>query len=181
MKYFISLSICFILAVNSIAQSAETFKAPRLSKTAISTSGCFAYLPDDKTEKQFETSYSDDSSLVFTGDFESGDYHFSVIVVKLKDQVLTSNEDKEGMMMAYLDFLKTAFEISNAAGYGKGHTMNENPKALGIIDYWEDKEKAKWAIKAWADENTMAVMMLYGPAEYPNFNIQNMFLNGFRF
>ncbi len=181
MKHFISICLFIFFSSLSIAQSAENFKAPRLTKTAISNSGCYAYLPDDGTQKTFESSLSEDSSFVFTGDFESGDYHFAVIVVKLKDQVLTTNEDKETMMIAYLDFLKTAFDIQSAVGYGKGHTMNENPKALGIIDYWEDKEKSQWAIKAWADEKTMAVMMLYGAKTYPNFNVQTLFLNGFRF
>ena len=171
--------ITFIFCSISVFGQSE-YKAPRLTKTAISNTGCFAYLPDNKIEKKFDLSYSPDSSKVYTGDFEDGEYHFAIILVKMNES-LTTYQEKENMLINYLDYLKTTLEIKSSAGYGKGHTMSSSPTANGVIDYWEDKDEAKYAIKAWADENVIAVMMLYGPKEYPYFTVQQLFLDGFRF
>ena len=165
----------------SVTLSAQTAqKVPRLTKTAVSNSGCYAYFPSSTDKIKFELTYSQDSAKVYTGEVIDGDYHFAIIVVKMKEK-LPNYEEKEKMLVGYLDYLQTAFEITNAAGYGKGHQLESNPNATGIIDYWEDAEENKWSIKAWADENTLAVMMLYGPKEYPIFNVQQMYLDGFRF
>jgi hypothetical protein len=94
---------------------------------------------------------------------------------------LSTYKEKEDVLIGYLDYLQTTFGIVNAAGYGKGHLLASSPNATGILDYWEDGEGNKWAVKAWADENKLGVMMLYGPKEYPYFNVQQMFLDGFRF
>lgn len=178
MKKILFVFTCFLISAKLFAQS--DYKAPRFTKVAVGNSGTFAYMPNWKEANKFDMAYSPDSAKVFTGDFAEGEFHFSIIVVKLKDKVNTK-EEKEDLTVAYLDYLKTQFEIEQSAGYGKGHTMESNPAAVGIIDYWEDKGKDKWAIKAWADQGTLAVMMIYGPKEYPNYNVQSIFLDGFRF
>ena len=86
----------------------------------------------------------------------------------------------EDLVISYLDYLKVSFEISNAAGYGKGHRMNDNENARGIIDYWQDKEKANWKIKAWTDGKFIAVMYAKSKKELPETKVE-VFLNGFRF
>lgn len=174
--------ICFFCVVFSFSKLAaqENNKIPRLEKVAISNSGTFAYFPKTETAKTFDISYSEDSAKIYTGDFIHNDFHFAIIVVKMKENMHTK-EEKENMMIAYLDYLQLSFEIKKTAGYGKGHTLESSPKAVGIIDYWQDKEEEKWAVKAWADGNILSVMMLYGAKEYPIFNIQQMFLDGFRF
>ncbi len=174
-------SVFVIVAVYStMAWAQNVSKVPRLSKTAISNSGCYAYLPKGSSEITFETTYSPDSAKVFTGEVVDGNHHFAIIVVKLT-QKLTSLEEKENLLTNYLDHLRTSFEVVQSAGYGKGHHLESAPSAIGMIDYWDDKEHNKWAIKGWADNNIIAVLMLYGPVEYPIFNIQQMFLDGFRF
>jgi hypothetical protein len=85
------------------------------------------------------------------------------------------------MITSYLDFLQGQFGITGAAGYGKGHTMETAPNAIGVIDYWEDAEGLQYAVKSWCDGDFLSVMILYGAGEYPIFNAQEMFLNGFRF
>lgn len=171
------LMILFSFAL--FAQKDNT-KVPHLVKTPLENTGCSAYFPDDE-ELVLELSYSPDSSKVYTGEVYSDNYHFSIILVELKDYVFENKEEKEGMIVSYLDYLKGSFSIVSSAGYGNGHTMESNPEAVGVIDYWEDEEGDQWAVKAWADKKYIAVMIMYGPNEYQYFNIQQLFLDGFRF
>lgn len=66
-------------------------------------------------------------------------------------------------------------------GSGIGHTLESNPIAKGYIDYWEDAEGDSWAVKACIDGNYLTVMYIAGDIDNMNFNLQQMFLNGFRF
>jgi hypothetical protein len=158
----------------------DDFTPPRFVKQPIDNSGCYAYFPED-AEMVFDVSYSPDSAKVYTGDFLSGDFHYSIIVVKLHDLVMENAEEKETMLTSYLDYLQTSFSIVGAAGYGMGHTMESNPSAVGMIDYWEDEEGDQWSVKGWADGSTLAIMFIYGATEYPSFTAGQLFLNGFRF
>lgn len=55
------------------------------------------------------------------------------------------------------------------------------PHALGMIDYWEDRDGLSYSVKGWIDPNFLSVMYIYGEGDYPSFNLQEMYLNGFRF
>jgi len=173
-----SLVILF-LALTSISYAQEEFTVPRFQKTAIGTSGCFAYMPPG--DLQVEIEYSPDSSQVYSGEIAVGDYSYAVIVVKLNGIVLETEEEKNDMLVSYLDFLQSSFSISESAGYGKGHTLEKFPEAVGMIDYWLDADGDVWEIMGWADSNTLGIMMIYGPTDYPNFNAQQLYLDGFRF
>jgi hypothetical protein len=179
MKTLTILCICLFAGAACFAQE-TAYKIPRFEKMAIGGSGCSAYFPND-IEGNFDLSFSEDSSEVYTGDFVSGGFHFAVIVVKLNGTVLETTEDKESMITSYLDFLKGQFSVVGAVGYGMGHTLESHPAAIGVIDYWESGDGDQWAVKSWADETVVAVMMLYGATEYPNYNVQTIFLDGFRF
>jgi hypothetical protein len=178
MKKIIVLFLLIAFKAMVFAQTSP--RAPRMVKTPVSNSGCYAYFPKAEAELKFELSYSEDSAKVYTGEVVDGVHHFAVIVVKM-NQKLSGKEEKENMLIGYLDYLKTSFEVKNAAGYGKGHQLESAPNSVGVIDYWVDADANKWAIKGWTDENILAVMMLYGPEDYPIFNVQKMFLDGFRF
>lgn len=170
----------FCILFGGILFAQDEFTAPRFEKTAISTSGCYAYLPND-VEIEFSIEYSPDSARVYTGDFYSGDFHYAVIVVKLNGVELETAEDKEGMLVSYLDYLQESFSIIESAGYGMGHTLESNADAVGIIDFWVDEEEDQWSVKGWADGNTMGILFIYGATEYPSYNASQLFLNGFRF
>ena len=176
MKNLIIL-LCLFFVSNSNAQ--EEYQAPRLHKTAIGKSGCYAYMPQGEIE--FDLAYSPDSSTVYTGEITEGDFNYGIIVIKMKETVLATTEDRINMVESYLDYLKEQFAITDAAGYGEGHTMENYPDAVGVIDYWIDEDKDTWQIKGWVDSNTIGILMIYGPTEYPNFNVQQMYLDGFRF
>ena len=87
----------------------------------------------------------------------------------------------EDLTMPYPDFLQEQFAVIASAGYGKGHTLESTPAAIGVIDYWENVDGLQYAVKAWCDGDYLAVLLLCGPQEYPVFSVQEMFLNGFRF
>lgn len=178
MRLFIQFFI--LLNVLTVSAQGSDFTPPRLVKKAISTSGCFAYFPEE-SDTEYEISYSPDSSVVYTGDFASGDFHFSIILVKFHQFSINTPEEKEDLLVSYMDYLQGLFSIELSAGYGKGHTHPENTEAIGIIDYWQDSDGDQWSVKGWIDNTTLAVMCIYGPTDYPNVNIQQLYFNGFRF
>lgn len=168
MKTF--LSIIFILfAGNSFSQT------PGFTKLEIGTTGCTAYFPG---EMNFELSYSDDSSEVFTGEISAGTMDFAIICVKFKVAIGDDQAANEELLIAYLDYLKQALGIVSSAGYGKGHTMEDHPSATGIIDYWEDAAQQEFRVKAWVDDRFLAVLYLKGDN---NSSICDVYLNSFRF
>lgn len=175
----------WVLALLPAALSAQT-DVPRFSKYPVAETGCTLYMPADPGE--FTASDSEDGSKVYVGEVQSGDYFFAAIVVKLaepidgSDPITGWNFGANYLLMeSYLDFLKGQFGVTDAAGYGKGHTMESNEMAVGMIDYWLDAEGVRYAIKGWCDPHFLAVLMVYGPDEYPHFNALELYLNGFRF
>jgi hypothetical protein len=148
---------------------------PRFSKHDLGA-GMKAYFP---SKPEVEHTISEDSSHVYTSEVPWKEFFFSTIAVKFSQSL--TNEDLEPLAESYLDFLKGQFGVTESAGYGRGHTLESSPKAKGIIDYWEDGEKNQYTVKAWIDPNYMGVMILYGPKEFPNVNVAQLFLNGFRF
>jgi hypothetical protein len=172
----LSLSLLFLtIATVLVAQ----MTVPRLAKYEIAKTGCKVYLPGDPGE--FELTLSEDQSEVYTAEVVKDDYSFAVIVVKFNEPIGDDLDSKNDMMTSYLDFLQKQFAITGAAGYGLGHTLESAAKAAGVIDYWEDSDGLHYAVKSWCDGDFLAVLMLYGPEDYPIFNVQEMYLNGFRF
>lgn len=126
----------------------------------------------------FERAYSSDSSKVFTGECNNDEVIYGVICVQLL-HTLSDPERAEGLMISYTDFLKKTFKISKAAGYGKGHRLNNNETTRGILDYWEDEKGNKWKIKSWTDGRYIGFMYAYSKKELPEQKV-NVFLDGFR-
>lgn len=168
-----------LIALFTLVTLAWGQSVPRFAKYDVAETGCKVYLPADPGE--FELTLSEDKSEVYTAEVTHNDYNFAVIVVKFSEPIGDVDDDKTDMVTSYLDFLQGQFGITASAGYGKGHTMESAPDAVGVIDYWEDNEGLQYAIKSWCDGNYLSVLMLYGQGEYPIFNVQEMFLNGFRF
>jgi hypothetical protein len=172
--------LSFLLLAFTLTATAQEFTAPRLTKTAIGESGCHAYLPPGS--ETFDVSNSEDGSTLYTGDFLVDEYSYGLIVVKLsQDAQIATQEDKEALLTSYMDYLQVTFAITSSVGYGKGHTLEKYPEATGVLDYWIDEDATEWVVKGWCDGKTLAIMMLYGPGAYPSYNVQNMFLDGFRF
>jgi hypothetical protein len=149
--------------------------AQSLKKYAVSNSGCSLY---SYCDTKFKMEKSEDSSSVYTGECTKDEISYGIICVKLLNPVhiLTMAED---LLISYADYLKKSFEITKAAGYGKGHRLNNDENTRGILDYWEDKDLEKWKIKAWTDGNYIGFMYVYSKKELPEAKV-NAFLDSFR-
>ena len=169
------------LCILPISSDLNAQNAPRFVKTDIADSGVKLYLPG--TADPVNISYSQDSSKVYTIetiDSTTGDYyHFGSIVAELNGVDLQGQEEE--MLIQYMDYLQTALAIESTAGYGKGHTLETHPSAKGVLDYWVDESDDHWIVKGWAAESTIFVMFIYGPSDYPNQNVVDVFFKGARF
>lgn len=154
--------------------------AQGMKKYDIGNSGCKAYFFCDPGEAPM--SYSEDSSEIFTMECIADDLHYGLICVKYNKAVLPV-KDPEGLMISYLDYLKQEFNIVESTGYGKGHTMNANSKATGVIDYWKDDSGSEWQIKSWTDGEYIGFMYVYANGAIPSDKASkiSVFLDGFRF
>ena len=161
------------------APDASPTPVPRFSRTEVPGCGCAIYAPAGFTFGAPDK--SEDQSDVWVGEIPVGKWHFGAIVMKFPKPMDASADAMEEVLVAYLEFLKSQFSITKAVGVGRGHTHAENASARGVIDYWEDKDGDSWAVKGWADPTRLGVMFVYGPGQYPIFNAQQLFLDGFRF
>lgn len=164
---------------NAVVDAAPATPIPRFSRTEVPGCGCGLYAPQgfsiDAPTK------SADGADVWTSEGAVGAWHFGAVVVKFAEPALGSGSELEDLLVGYLDFLKGQLSITKSAGVGRGHTHSENPAAVGVIDYWEDKAGDSWAVKGWVDANRLAVMFVYGRGEYPYLAAQSAYLDGFRF
>jgi len=174
-KFVLTLVFSLFTVFN---QAQESF--PRFVKQAISTSGCQAYFPG--TVDDFEMSYSQDGAEVYTGEIETNGYNFATITVKFAEPIPDQNAVVwDGLVDSYLTYLQQQFSIIESAGIGKGHTLESHPIAKGYLDYWADVDGIQYVIKAWMDENYLGILMVYSETNDLDFNLQQVFLNGFRF
>jgi hypothetical protein len=161
------IAISFAFSITLTAQS--------IKKMPVAKSGCSFY---GYCDISFETSFSQDSSIVYAGECNRDSISWGLICVKMVS-LPASLDQAEEILTAYLNYLKTSFAIQKAAGYGKGHRLNKNEKTRGILDYWEDGEKNNWKVKGWTDGKYIAVLYAFSKKELPE-NKVNLFLDGFR-
>ncbi|MBI5916597.1 MAG: hypothetical protein HY842_14565 [Bacteroidetes bacterium] len=180
MKKFATWLAIFLLPVFLCAQDESSVKIPRLSKTAIGQSGCAAYLPAGMPE--FGVEASEDGSDVYTSELDVDGYRFGCIAVRFAEPDLEATPDEmEQLLIAYMEYLQGALEITGSTGIGTGHTLEDYPDARGVLDYWEDGEGTQYVVKGWVNQKYLGILLISGAAEYPYFNLQQMYLDGFRF
>lgn len=151
---------------------------PRFERTNIGDTGLSAYLP--KGFPVFDVTDSEEGSHVHTGELELGRFTFTCIALRFKEP-MSPDDDREAMLIGYLDFLQKQFGITGTVGYGRGHTLESEPLARGVIDFWTDAEGTEYSIEGWVTPTHLAVMMVSGHGEYPYDNARRMFLEGIRF
>ena len=167
------LAIYFFLCLFSTAAAGQ-----RIQKYTIAQTGCSAYMFCEV--KEFSMAYSEDSSMVYTGECTGTDeVNYGVICVKFKEP-LPDMSEAENVLISYLNYLKPHFDVAAATGYGKGHKLAGYDKAVGVIDYWKDKEGNNLKLKGWTDGQFIAVLYAYSKKELPKQKV-NLFLEGFRF
>lgn len=168
------LIICFLfLLPNAIWAQSSGF-----SKLSIGNTGCAFYSPG---EMSIESAYSQDSSIVYSGENYADSFHYFIIMVEIKDPIPDSIPLQESLLINYLDYLKSSFSITESAGYGRGHTLPGYDKAIGILDYWQDEFGDSWSVKGWTDGRILAILGIYGASPFPNISQETFYLNGFRF
>lgn len=172
------LLLIFILILSNV--KSQTTSIPRLEKISILECNCSVYMP--KGTSMFNKAYSEDSSMVFTAEYITEDnFSFSAIAVKFKVSLGKDKSTNEEMLVMYMDYIKSQLKITESAGYGKGHSMEKYPDAIGVLDYWWDESGHQFVVKGWIDGEKLAILYIAGTTEYPVFNLQQMYLDGFRF
>lgn len=166
--------VLLICAVHSL----QAQQVPRFAKYPIGDSGCEGYFPGDP---EFEMTWSDDSSKVYTGEVALDSFNYFAICVKLSEPQSASQREQLDLLESYMDFLQEALEVTGSAGYGEGHTLEYYPSVSGVIDYWEDAGGNSYTVKGWTNTQYLVVLGIYGQGEYPYFNAGQMYLEGIRF
>jgi len=134
-KIFLMKRLVLVGAVFTIMSGA---RSQIIKKVPVSNSGCSVYT---YCTLNFETSYSPDSSVVYVSEcVKDGVMNYGVICIKLKLPA-DSLAAAETTLIAYLEYLKTSFNITKTAGYGKGHQLAKNENTRGVIDSCKDKVK----------------------------------------
>lgn len=165
--------MCFICVMPFFTLAQVDF-----AKFYIGSSGCSIVAPGYMIT---DSTYSEDSSLIYSGEIALDSFHFFIILVEIKNPIPDSGLARETVLVNYLDHLKSSFSITESVGYGRGHTLPGYDQALGVLDYWKDEFGDSWSVKGWTDGRILAVLGIYGPVPYPNPSIESVYLNGFRF
>lgn len=166
-----------MLLLISCTLSFTISQSQSLKKYEISKSGCSVYMYC--APERFEEAYSQDSSKVYTAECTMDNLTYGVICIQLLTPLKNMSE-AEDMLIAYLDYLKTNFEIKSAVGYGRGNHLNNQEDTRGVVDYWKDGENNNWKVKAWTNGKFIGVLYVYSSKELSETKI-DVFLNGFRF
>lgn len=151
--------------------------AQSLKKYPIDKTGCAVYMFCDPGK--FELSMSPDSSKVYVAECTHENVYYDVICVGMKESI-TKADEAEGVLVQYLDYLKSSFGITSAAGYGKGHRLRGNEQTRGVLDYWKDDKGNNIKVKGWTNGRFIAVAMAISEKEIPEPKV-NAFLDGFVF
>lgn len=169
-------TVFFVLTLMAIAPLAWS-QVPRFAKYDVAETGAKVYMP---TEVTFERTESEDGSDVYTAESEFAEVKYYAIVVKFSENMGDDPEVWENVLVSYMDFLREALEIEEWMDPGMGHTLDSHPKARGAINYGGNADGTQFAFKGWTDDEMLAVLIVEYKGEM-NYNIQQMFLNGFRF
>lgn len=148
-----------------------------LKKYNIGKSGCAAVFYCNPGN--FDLTFSPDSSKVYTGECKNGDVTYDVICVKMKEQI-KEIPDAEAVLVQYLDYLKSSFQIVTASGYSRGYKLKGKANTSGITDMWKDKDNNNIKIKGWTDGKYIAVLIMISEKDIPQAKA-NAFLDGIVF
>jgi hypothetical protein len=173
----LAMTLKRIVLICAVMCSMDATHAQTLKKYPIDASGCSIYVFCNPGK--FDVSMSPDSSKVYSGECVLDSVYYDVICVKMKERIadLAGAED---LLVQYLDYLKSSFRVTGAAGYGKGHRLKGKETTRGIVDYWQDEGKNNIKVKGWTDGTYIAVAMAITAKEIPE-SKANVFLDGIVF
>mgnify|MGYP001171531676 CR=1 FL=1 len=175
MKHLLLLSFLFISLLLKAQDSGSI-----INKLQVGESGCSVYLP--ATEVNWEKSTSEDGSEVYTGEISKDNFNYFVIAVKFLEPFTgVASKELEDLLISYMDYLKGQFEISEAAGYGKGHPVDGYDISAGVIDFWESEDGTQWSVKGQITPTHIGLIGVYGMTDPSENSLTNLVLNGFVF
>jgi hypothetical protein len=170
---FLLLTYSLIISGQLLAQNLHFLKYQ------VGETGYYSYFPGDPGK--FDIQKSEDGLLLYVGEIEIQACKYGLVLVLLEDKFFDAGKEQLlDLLISYMDHLKSSFEITGSAGYGKGHTQELNPEVQGVIDFWEDAIGIQFAVKGWIDNKALGFLYI-SAKKLPNINYQNLFLNGFRF
>jgi hypothetical protein len=162
----------------SLLAGISSAQAPRFTQYGVAETGAKVYFP---MEPIFDMSLSEDQSEVYSAEVEFEGVVYGAIIVRLSESLPDDPAEWESLLLSYMDFLnESAFSLTDVVDPGLGHTLESHPEAKGALQFGEDADGNKFAVKGWADAHTVAVMYVKAQQEV-NVNVQNLFLDGFRF
>jgi hypothetical protein len=167
--------IVSLLLLTSFIAAAQQPVA-KIRKVPIGKTGC-SY--QNYCNTPFTVEQSADSSRIHRAECEHDGITYGIICVQLKNPVadLTMAED---LMVAYIDFLKKNFTITEVAGYSRGYRLQDSDSTRGIADRWTDSEGDQWLIRGWTNGKQLGVLYLYSQEAVQPAKAEEYF-NGFRF
>ncbi len=172
------ISTVFILLIYT-ANAQEDVKS-LFKKYPVESTGCMVYLPAPPGEWTAEKSV--DSSDVYTATVESEGMVFDAIVVQFKEPFTNlSAEEKEDILVSYLDYLQDAIGVYMSDGYEKGQSLSGFPNVTGIADYWEFDDGTQGKVKGWISDTHLAVLVVSADDDPSGNTATDTFLDGFRF
>lgn len=153
-------------------------QAPRFAKYQVSETGAALYMP---LEPYWDLTFSEDSSEVYTTEVEFDSAFYGAIVVKFAESLGEDSLVWQELLLSYLGYLNDeAFLFIEVTDPGLGHRLDDNPTAIGILEYGEDFDGIQYTVKGWIDDQFLAILYVAYEDEM-NYNIQEMYLQGFRF
>lgn len=158
MRHLLKIVFVILISLFSEAKSQIVSSDFNFHETKISNSGCSYELPFSNIE--FEKSFSEDSSILWTNESESGNYIFGIILVKL-NEALDIEDDALGLLESYLDFLKGEWGVTGAKGYNQTIKLKSNSDVIGIQDTWSINDDLT-AIQSWINNQFLVVMYIDG-------------------
>jgi hypothetical protein len=176
MKKILYLAILICVCTYAAAQCSGIKKYP------IADSGCSAYFRTDPG--QAEISQMEDGAMVYTMSCECDGITYGLVLVKFQAKISTDENTQIETAKSYCEVLKSMLNLTKCTGYGLGHKHPRTEDARGMIDYCGDDAENEAKIKAWVNTDVTALMYVYVPKgfeEKNNFNVQELFLNGFCF
>jgi len=153
-----------------------------IKKYAIGESGCSAYFRSQPDA--VEASTMEDGSIVYSTSAMCDKITYGIIVIKFAKPMDKTKDQQTETLKQYCEIVKDLLSMKQSVGYGEGHTLEKYPNAIGLIDYCQDESGNECKLKAWIDNNYAAVLYVHFPtseSEKNNFNVQELFLNGFCF
>ena len=173
MKKHFSLCIVLISCFTFCsAQSTEAFQ-----RYHIENSGMSVNFPS--TPVKWKSSFSEDSSAIYSNSVFYEEKTYSVFALKLIDS-LHPNE-VEGVLKYYIDELKNDYRIIKTNGSLTGIKLSHHPKAVGVEEFWLDHQNRNIWIRGWGDTKQMGILLIISKFEITSNEFALKFLNSFSF